>query len=228
MKKITNSGLFVASLVLAIAFALPAAFAKAETESQVDINQNQAEVNRNQAEVNRNQADLNRNQEDVNQNQEDVNEEQADVNENKAGDELNGASHRSAVATFVQNLLKAADREQGGIGDQVRAIANEQNDSKDDVADEIEQVKNRSGFKTFLIGTDYKNIGQLRSEMAKTENQIDQLTQLSEQTADAAAQADLQAQIQALKDHQQKINDFIKANESKFSLFGWFVKLFSK
>jgi hypothetical protein len=38
----------------------------------------------------------------------------------------------------------------------------------------------------------------------------------------------LLGQIQKLEQEQQKIEDFLKANESKFSLFGWFVKLFNK
>ena len=140
----------------------------------------------------------------------------------------NGVEHRSVVATFVQGLLDVADKEQGGIGDQVKVIANEQNDSKDNVADAIDKVQNRSKVKTFLIGTDYKNIGQLRSEMVKTGNQIDQLKRLLDKTTNAESKTALQAQIQALEQEQQKINDFLKANESKFSLFGWFIKLFNK
>ncbi len=36
----------------------------------------------------------------------------------------------------------------------------------------------------------------------------------------------LQSQIDALTLEQQKINDFVKTNENKLSLLGWFVKLF--
>jgi len=142
--------------------------------------------------------------------------------------QINGAEHRSTVATFVQTLLNVAEREQGGIGEQVRAVAQQQNESKDKVADAIDKIQNRSKVKTFLIGTDYKNIGQLRSEMVKTKNQIDQLERLLDQTTSEESKTALQEQIQTLKQEQQNINDFLKANESKFSLFGWFVKLFNK
>lgn len=201
MKKIENSSLLITCLVLAITLCSSIAIAKAADANQAQINANQANANENQANTNKGQG-----------------------NNNK----LNGAEHRSAVATFVQSLLDVANNEQGGIGDQVRVIANAQNGSKDNVANEIDKVQNRNGFKTFLIGTDYKTIGQLRSEMVTTENQIDQLTALLDQTTDATDKASLQAQIQALTQEQQKINDFIKANESKFSLFGWLVKLFNK
>jgi len=142
--------------------------------------------------------------------------------------QVSGAEHRSTVATFVQNLLNVADREQEGIGEEVKAIAQAQNETKDKVADGIDKINNRSKIKTFLIGTDYKNIGQLRSEMVKTRNQIDQLNRLVDKTTSEENKTTLQGQIQTLEQEQQKIEDFLKANESKFSLFGWFVKLFNK
>jgi len=139
--------------------------------------------------------------------------------------QVNGTEHRSAISTFVQTLLSVADREQGGIGEEVKVIAQAQNDIKDKVADGIDKIKNRNKVKTFLIGTDYKNIGQLRNEMVKTRNQIDQLKRSLEKATSEESKTALQGQIQALEQEQQKIEDFLKTNESKFSLFGWFVKL---
>ncbi len=142
--------------------------------------------------------------------------------------QANSAEHRSTVAAFVKSLLNVADKEQGGVGEQVRVVAQQQNESKDRVADAIDKIQNRNKVKTFLIGTDYKNIGQLRSEMVKTGNQIDWLKRLLDKTTSGESKTALQGQIQTLEQEQQKINDFLKANESKFSLFGWFVKLFNK
>lgn len=148
--------------------------------------------------------------------------------------QLNAASHRSTVANFVQNLLFIADRNtsgsetNNGIGDQVRVIAQEQNEDKDIVANEIEQIENRNPIKTFLIGSDYKNLGALRSEMVKTRNHIDQLKRLVDDATTGEDVSGLQDQLKVLEEEQTKINDFITANEGKFSLFGWFVKLFNK
>jgi len=142
--------------------------------------------------------------------------------------QVNGAEHRSAVATFVQTLLNVADREQGGIGEQVRVVAQQQNESKEEVADAIDKIQNRNKVKTFLIGTDYKNIGYVRSEMVQTRNQIGQLERLLDKTTSEENKTALQEQIQALEQERQEIEGFLKTNESKFSLFGWFVKLFIK
>jgi hypothetical protein len=150
-------------------------------------------------------------------------------NGNNKGDnsQPSGEEHRSAVSTFVKSLLDVANRETA-VGDQVRTIANAQNDSKDNVANAIDKVKNRAGWKTFLIGTDYKSTGQLRSAVTTTTNQIDQLTKLAGQTTNPVDKATLEAAINAAQQQLQKMNDFIKANEGKFSLFGWLVKLFNK
>ncbi len=142
--------------------------------------------------------------------------------------QINGAEHRSTVATFVQGLLNVADKEQGGIGERVKAVARAQDETKNKVADSIDKIQNRSKIKTFLIGTDYKNIGQLRSKMVETRNQTDQLNRLVDETTSEENKTALQGQIQTLEQEQQKIEDFLKTNESKFSLFGWLIKLFNK
>lgn len=141
--------------------------------------------------------------------------------------QFNGESHRNTVATFVQSLLAVADRE-GGIGQEVRVIAEQQNDTKDRAFDLINAVENRNKVKTFFIGTSYKNLGELRSQMVQTRNQIEQLKRLIEKAENDQDKAELQNQIQILEQEQTNINNFITQNESKFSLFGWAVKIFRK
>lgn len=137
------------------------------------------------------------------------------------------SSHRSVVATFVQSILSVADRE-GGIGEQVRVIAQQQNDALEETTEKIKGIENRNKIKTFLFGSDYKNLGALRSEMVKTRNRIEQLKRLVERTTVEEDKTTLQTQIQALELEQTKITDFITTNESKISLFGWLLKLLNK
>ena len=142
--------------------------------------------------------------------------------------QVNSAEHRSTVATFVQSLLNIADKEQGGIGEEVKAIAQAQNDTKDKMADGIDKIQTRNKVKTFLIGTDYKNLGALRSEMVQTRNRLEQLNKLMENVQNEGDKTEFQNQIQTLEQEQTRIESFIKAQEGKFSLFGWLVKLFNK
>lgn len=163
--------------------------------------------------------------EDITQTEE-ITEVQGQGKESNKG-QINAETHRSVVANFVQSLLSVADRE-GGIGEQVRVVAQEQNDSKEITAEAIDKVEKRSRTKTFLLGTDYKNIGALRSEMVKTRNHIEQLTRLVEKAENEQDKTELLAQIQNLELEQTNIEIFIGQNENKFSLFGWVVKLFAK
>jgi len=134
--------------------------------------------------------------------------------------------HRSTISNLANELNEVADRD-GGIGKELREVAKEQNNSKEKTAKAMEKVEDRGGLKTFFIGTDYKNLGDLRSAMVTTENHISRLMKAKERAADADVATDLGEQIVALQAEKNKIESFIKDNESKFSLFGWFVRLFN-
>lgn len=139
--------------------------------------------------------------------------------------QINAAEHRSAVANFVQALLKTASSTEGGIGKQVRIIAREQNHVNTTTAETIEKIQTRNKIKTFLIGSDYKNLGALRSEIVQTRNRIEQLNRVM---GKKASTTEMQTELQTMEQEQTKIENFVKAQEGKFSLFGWFVKLFKK
>lgn len=148
------------------------------------------------------------------------------TNENTNG-QLNAEEHRSTVASFVKSLLSVADRE-GGIGAEVRAIAQAQNDSATTSEDAITKVESKGKISTFFFGSDYKNLGKLRSEIATTQNNIGQLNNLLAKATSTADKVVLAAQIKVLEDSQVKVDAFVNAHENSFSLFGWFVKWFAK
>lgn len=134
-------------------------------------------------------------------------------------------AHQSVVASFVHSLLDVADRE-SGIGAQVRVIAQEQSDSEATTSEAIAIIDGRSALKTFLIGSDYRNLGALRSHLAVTEKHIAALKILSEKAVNASDRTELDAQIKTLEDEQVKLDAFVTAHETRFSLFGWFTKFF--
>jgi hypothetical protein len=146
---------------------------------------------------------------------------------NNGEDTQNHERYQNTVSSFVKNLLEVADRE-GGIGEQVRTIANQQNQSAEKTIQAMEQIQTRSKVKTFFIGSDYKNLGMLRSEIVQTRNRLEQLNKIMENVQNEGDKTELQNQIDTLKQEQTKIENFIKDDENKFSIFGWFVKLFNK
>lgn len=133
--------------------------------------------------------------------------------------------HRSEVSKFVQTLLDTADRN-GGIGQQVRNIAREQASTSSTTTEAIEKVEKRSGLKIFLIGSDYKNLGKVRSEIVGTKNRIEQLNRELDKMATSTDKIAITEEIKSMEELQNKLEKFVEDNESKFSLFGWFVKMF--
>jgi len=150
------------------------------------------------------------------QNQEQKQEQQGQVN---------AEQHRSTVANFVQTLLKTVSSTEDEIGQQVRVIAQQQNDSDATTTEAIEKIQSRNKIQTFLFGSDYKNLGALRSEIVQTRNRINQLNRVIQNATDTTV---IQTQIQTLEQEQTKIENFITAQESRFSLFGWLVKMLNK
>jgi len=68
--------------------------------------------------------------------------------------------HKSKVTNVVQELREIAGKDQV-VGEEIRVVAQEQEQSNERAIKAIENIETRGGFKTFLIGTDYKNIGAL-------------------------------------------------------------------
>lgn len=141
----------------------------------------------------------------------------------KAKESANGEDHRSAVATFVKTLLSQADR-LGGIGQEVRAIANEQASSSEKISAAIDKVSKRNGFLTFLVGSDYESIGEIKKEIGATEVRIAKLQADLAGVEGTAAETAIQAEITALQEELAKVKAFVDENDSVFSLFGWLRK----
>ncbi|MCX6764486.1 MAG: hypothetical protein NTU58_02140 [Candidatus Nealsonbacteria bacterium] len=171
------------------------------------------------------QIQVQNNEQVQNQNQE-QNQVQVQQQQQQGQGQINAEQHRSAVANFVQNLLQVANREEG-IGQEVRVIAQQQNQSASTTIQAMEKVQARSKVKTFFFGSDYKNLGALRSETVQTKNRLEQLNRLMVNVQNEGDKTEFQNQIQVLEQEQTRIESFIKAQEGKFSLFGWLVKLFN-
>ena len=139
--------------------------------------------------------------------------------------DVSSETHRSVVSTFVKSLLAVADRE-GDIGAQVRVVAQSQNDSASTTASAMTKVDERGSLRTFFFGSDYRNLGVIRSEIATTTENIAQLKTLLDQATSTTDREELNAQIQVLEAEQVKVNAYVTAHENTFSLFGWFSKLF--
>lgn len=138
-----------------------------------------------------------------------------------------GEEHRSRVASVVNSLLSIADKD-NEIGDDIRFVANEQASTSEKVKRDMDEINGESSLKRFFFGTNFKNTGELRSTIVTTQNHIDKLKKAEDRTTNTSVKADLSAQIIELQKVASSTQGFIDDNENKFSLLGWFVRLFSR
>ncbi|MDE2031115.1 MAG: hypothetical protein KGI58_02555 [Patescibacteria group bacterium] len=155
------------------------------------------------------------------QNQDDANKEQ-----NKERSVVS-EQRRSQVANAVQEMLKVADRS-GGIGEQVKIIAQDQNQNQDKLEASLAKVQDRSGFAKFFIGPNYGEINNAQKLLAQNNEQIKQLTEIKAKISNQADQQVLDQQIQTLNNANLEVNASLKASEKGFSLLGWLFKIFAK
>jgi hypothetical protein len=90
------------------------------------------------------------------------------------------------------------------------------------------QIEHEGFWRRVFVGSDFKNLGQLRSTIVRTANSIDRLRAVASSTTSAEVKADIEAQIAILAETASTTEAFVKARESAFSLFGWLVRWFAK
>lgn len=187
--------------------------------TSVDV-KNQNRIQESEKEMNNNNE--NSNEDSVSNNNED-NDKSNDSEESKKSSE-----RRSEVANAVQTMLQFADKAKGGIGEEVKVIAQNQIQNHDAAEKALESVNTRSSFTKFLIGPKYSEIKNAEKIIEKNQEQIQQLTELKAKLSIAADQQLLDNQISILEKANLNITDSLSTAEKGFSLFGWFSKMFSK
>jgi hypothetical protein len=138
----------------------------------------------------------------------------------------NASEHMSLVAKKVQELL--ALKTQGGIGEQIREVAQEQNQDQTRIQEQLNKFESRGKFLKFMIGTDFEAVANLEQLMEQNRLRIQELTQLKDSLVSQGDITVVEETIQALTDQNTALQELIKLEEKTFSLFGWLAKLFSK
>jgi hypothetical protein len=148
-----------------------------------------------------------------------------DSGENKASDKA--TQRRSRVANAVQEMLKVAERN-GGLGQQIRIIAQAQNENQEKIEAEMSQVENRGSLKKFFFGPDYKNLNSVENRLVNHTEKIAELKELVAQIIDEADVEILEGQIVVMEEVKKELENEVFAESKGFSLFGWLNKMFVK
>lgn len=134
--------------------------------------------------------------------------------------------HMSTVATEVQKLLQV--RTSGGIGEQVRVIAQEQNQVQNEIKDELGKINSRGQLKKFFFGTDLQAVKSLTQLIEQNQLRIEQLTQLQDQLTNQADKTTIEEAIQTLTNQNTSLQEIVNEQDGLKSVFGWLIKLFAK
>lgn len=143
----------------------------------------------------------------------------------KSGSEVS-EQRRSEVANAVQAMLQIADRD-GGIGKQVRVIAQNQNQNQLKLEQDVEKIQSRGNITKFFFGANYGEINDAKKTLEQNKEQIRQLNQARNQLSNQGDQQQLTEQIRVLEQANQDIETLITDAQKGFSLFGWLNKLIS-
>jgi hypothetical protein len=133
---------------------------------------------------------------------------------------------RSQVAAAVQAMLQIAERN-GGIGQQVRTIAQNQNQNQEKLEKNMETIQSRSGLAKFFVGPNYGEIKDAQKTLEQNKAQIRQMNQIRTQLSNQGDQQQLAEQIKILEQTDQEIETLVGDAQGGFSLFGWLNKIVS-
>ena len=134
---------------------------------------------------------------------------------------------RSQVANSVQEMLKVAERN-AGIGQQIRTVAQTQNQIQEQAEEAIQEAQKRSKFTKFLIGPNYGQLKQVEENLGINTEQLKELKELKNQVENSEDVVILEQEIFKMEEIRTDLELEVKNERKGFSLFGWMNKLFSK
>ncbi|NOQ68099.1 hypothetical protein GQ568_01505 [Patescibacteria group bacterium] len=149
---------------------------------------------------------------------------QNQINQNQ---ENQGEQRRSRVANAVQEMLAVAERNPG-IGQQVRTIAQNQNQEQEEMEDALEVTKKRSGVVKFLIGPNYKELKKVENRLENHKNRLEELKGLRAQLENSADAEVLTQQIQIMEQIGAELENEVNEEKQGISLFGWLFRWMAK
>lgn len=156
------------------------------------------------------------------------------VQKSKSGVGLNKTdvnNHVSKVKNATLEIKKVAkiEKEVGNtkVGEEIEKSADEISYSSVENINPLDEVDNRPAWKSFLLGPDYKNLGEIRSNLVQTRNQIRKIEKTMEKNMGEEEANTLRVRLGDLETERLKIVNYIEEKDDGFSLFGWLAKLIS-
>jgi hypothetical protein len=136
--------------------------------------------------------------------------------------------YENETEDVVDNLRDVADIEDDNIGQAVRRMAQDQEDSAKKVGEVVSKIDDRNVVAQTLLGASEKDLIALEQEIADNKARALTLTQVAETMTDPDIKTILMDQVAVLNRQTAKLETFVSGQRDRLSVFGWFFHLFQK
>jgi len=133
----------------------------------------------------------------------------------------------SSVARQIRLMLSSSSAE-GGIGEQVRQWAREQNSYQENIQKHVENIENRSALAKAIMGPNYGAINSLRKEMEQNRVRVQNLEELENSLTNEGEITNVQEMIQLIQQENTALQNMIVDEEASSGLFGWLFRVILK
>lgn len=153
-----------------------------------------------------------------------VNPKKVDDLEDGDEEETMSPSELAKEKTAAKRLLKITEvTENPEVVEEVEELAEEQEQVETEAEETVEVIDQRPAAVRLLIGPDYKNLGQLRSNIVQIRNNIRKLERIQEKAGEDASPAVDEA-LAEMEEKASGLQAQMYEQLSGFSLFGWLFR----
>ncbi len=132
-----------------------------------------------------------------------------------------GKAVQNVMQQMVQNM-----GEEMGLGEQVRRLAQEQNQVQEKIDENLQKVGKRNRFLKFILGPDKKAVGELQNQMEENRAILSELEGMASEADETAREQINQAQ-QLIEEQNQYLEEAIEQEEKIKGVFSFLSGLFS-
>ncbi len=238
MKKLSFRNVFpvalaIASLTLSVSFALAKNSKGADDNGNGNNSSKEEKSNSGQSQKKTINNSLNEKTANQGESSEIKNQEAKDSNNsnlNSGKNKNNDMEVEKRISdTLIKGLQKAADTEEEAGNTQASkrlgTMIEQRMREQEQTMEAIGKIENRNKFRTFLTGTDYGSLGDLRSAMVQNRNQIRKLIQMLGQVQSGESESIIKDQIGTLLQERTNFKAIVQGAENQTSLFGWMLKI---
>jgi len=131
------------------------------------------------------------------------------------------------VSTQVHQLIDTVGAK-GGIGQEVKDIAQSQIKLQEDIKINVSQLASRSALTKFFVGSDKKALKNMEQQMEQNRLMVQQLEELKTQTKNSGDLDQIQQTVDLMTYQNTSLEEKIKQENKVKGLFGWLVNLFNR